>query len=177
METARLLSDVDSTIITLRGQRVIVDADLARLYGVPTKSLNQAVRRNQSRFPYDFAFRLHRDEKIELVTNCDRFTNLKHSTTLPMAFTEHGAIMAASVLNSEHAITTSVIVVRAFVKMREALAEGANIGLKLCELEKRLDNHDEDIEAIFEVIRRMIGEPNKNKRIGFSKSDDENAKR
>jgi hypothetical protein len=173
MEPLPLEDKVGSIILTLRGQRVIIDADLARLYGVSTKVLNQAVRRNRDRFPFDFAFILNEEEKKELVTNCDQFKNLRHSYNLPHAFTEHGAIMAASVLNSEQAIATSVIVVRAFVKMREALAQGATIGLKLGELEKRIDGHDEDIDAIFEAIRRLIGEPTRKKQIGFGRKEDE----
>ena len=166
------LDAIGSVIIVLRGRRVIIDADLAKLYGVSTKVLNQAVKRNHNRFPADFAFDLHRDEKIELVTNCDRFENLKHSTSLPLAFTEHGAIMAASVLNSEQAIVASVLVVRAFVRMRETLAAGALIGSKLCELEQRIDGHDEDIDAILETIRRLIDEPKPMHQIGFGREDE-----
>lgn len=91
--------EISQRILTIRGQRVMLDADLAELYGGTTKVLNQAVKRNSKRFPNDFAFRLTAEEKMELVTNCDRFERLKHSTVLPLAFTEHGAIMAASVLN------------------------------------------------------------------------------
>ena len=95
----------------------MIDTDLAELYGVTTKSLNQAVKRNPRRFQQDFAFRLTSGEKKELVTKCDRFERMKHSTVFPLAFTEHGAIMAASVLNSKRAVETSVYVVRAFVRM------------------------------------------------------------
>ncbi len=94
----------------------MLDADLAEVYGAPTKALNQAIKRNAERFPEDFAFRLTAEEKTELVTNCDRFARLKHSTVFPLAFTEHGAIMAASVLNSPRAIEASVYVIRALME-------------------------------------------------------------
>ena len=112
---------VADRILTIRGTGEW-STDLAELYGVPTRALNQAIKRNAERFPEDFAFRLTAEEKTELVTNCDRFDRLKHSTVFPLVFTEHGAIMAASVLNSPRAIEASVYVVRAFVKMREVLA-------------------------------------------------------
>jgi hypothetical protein len=161
---------IEPLILVLRGRRVIIDADLARLYGVRTKALNQAVKRNSSRFPADFAFRLSAEEKVELVTNCDHLEKIKYSKTLPTVFTEHGAIMAASVLNSEQAIATSVLVVRAFVRMRESLAAGAQVASKLGEIEQRIDGHDEDIDAILEAIRRLIDEPKPTHRIGFGRN-------
>ena len=100
----------------------MLDADLAELYGVPTKALNQAVRRNKDRFPTDFMFRLTRQEKTEVVTNCDHLQKLKFSPVLPYAFTEHGAVMLANILNAPNAIKVSVYVVRAFVKLRELIA-------------------------------------------------------
>jgi hypothetical protein len=101
-------------ILLLRGHRVMLDADLAELYGVPTKALNQAVRRNKDRFPPDFMFRLTKQEKTEVVTNCDHLQKLKFSPVLPYAFTEHGAVMLANILNAPRAIKVSVYVVRAF---------------------------------------------------------------
>ena len=109
---------IESSILVIRDQKVILDADLAELYGVSTKVFNQAVRRNQDRFPEDFMFRLTPEEKGEVVTNCDHLRKLKYSNVFPCAFTEHGAIMAGSVLNIAGAITISVSVVRAFVKLR-----------------------------------------------------------
>jgi len=106
---------IERAILTVRGQRVMIDADLASLYGVTTKALNQALKRNRKRFPADFVFQLTRTEKRELVTDCDRFARLKHSTALPNAFTEHGAVMAATILNSDAAVRASVFVVRAFI--------------------------------------------------------------
>ena len=113
---------IEPLILVLRGKRVILDADLARLYGVTTKRLNEQVHRNESRFPQDFVFRLTEEEKTEVVANCDHRRKLKYSRWLPNAFTEHGAIMAANVLSSTRAIEVSVLVVRAFVRMRDLMA-------------------------------------------------------
>jgi len=112
---------IENRILVIRGVRVMVDADLGELYGVPTKALNQAVKRNLNRFPSDFMFRLNATEKEEVVANCDHLAGLKYSKSLPFACTEHGAIMAASVLNSPRAVEMSVFIVRAFVKLREIL--------------------------------------------------------
>ena len=113
---------IQQRILLIRGEKVIIDADLADAYGVTTKVLNQAIRRNADRFPSDFMFRLTKQEKLEVVTNCDHLQKLKYSPVNPYAFTEHGAIMVASVLNSPKAIEVSVFVVRAFVKLREMIA-------------------------------------------------------
>ena len=109
---------IERSILFIRGQKVMLDADLADLYGVATKVLNQAVKRNMDRFPGDFLFQLTAEEKAEVVTDCDHLAKLKFSPVLPYAFTEHGAIMAASVLNSPQAVEVSVFVVRAFVRLR-----------------------------------------------------------
>lgn len=162
------LEIVSQYIITIRNQRVMIDADLARLYGVSTKALNQAIKRNIGRFPQDFMFRLTSDEKNELVTNCDQFKNIKHSISLPYAFTEHGAIMVASVLNVPKAIEISVYIVRAFVKMREMLSANRNFLQKLLTLENRVTDHDNSIKMIFDVLRKMLTPPQITKRkIGF----------
>ena len=116
----------------------MIDADLAKLYGVATKRLNEQIRRNRDRFPNDFMFRLTAREKSEVVANCDHLSQLKFSTVLPYAFTEHGAIMAASVLNTRRAIDASIFVVRAFVKLREMLATHKEFGSKACGLGKTL---------------------------------------
>ncbi len=159
---------VEKTILLVRGQRVILDADLAKLYDVTTKRLNQQVRRNIRRFPSDFIFRLSRDEKAEVVANCNHLSQLKFSRSLPHAFTEHGAIMAASVLNTPSAIEASIFVVRAFVKLREVLATHKELARKFAELEKRIKDHDEQIETIFEAIRQLMAPPEKpRRRIGF----------
>ena len=159
---------IESVILVLRDRRVIIDADLARLYGVSTKRLNEQVKRNRDRFPADFVFTLTADEKKELVAKCDQFKNLKHSKSLPCAFTEFGATMAANVLNSDEAVRTSVFVVRAFVKMRELLSAGAEIGRKLADLERRLDDHDDAIREIIAAIRALTRvEPRPTRQIGF----------
>ena len=122
---------IERAILLIRGHKVMLDADLGRLYGVPTKALNQAVRRNKDRFPSDFMFRLSKNEKEEVVTNCDHLHKLKFSPVLPYAFTEHGAIMLANVLNSRRAIEVSVVVVRAFVRLRGVLASHKELAQKL----------------------------------------------
>jgi len=150
---------------------VIVDADLAEAYGVPTKALNQAVRRNSDRFPSDFMFMLTAEEKAELVTNCDHLKNLKFSKALPSVFTEHGAIMAASVLNSPKAVEVSVFVVRAFVKLREAIAGHKEIAAKIAEIERKLGDHDDQIVVLVEAIKQLMApeRPPKARQIGFNK--------
>ncbi len=114
-----LVDQIEPLILDLRGHKVLLDNDLAVLYGVPTKVLNQAVKRNRNRFPPDFLFQLNALEKKEVVTNCDHLAKLKFSPQLPYAFTEHGTIMAATILNSLRAVEVRVFVVRAFVKLRQ----------------------------------------------------------
>ena len=123
------VQNIESRILTIRGQKVILDADLALIYGVPTKRLNEQVKRNAKRFPDDFVFQLTAAEKAELVANCDHLARLKFSPVLPLAFTENGAVMSANVLNSPQAVRMSVFVVRAFVKMRELLGGTGETGL------------------------------------------------
>lgn len=159
---------IERAILLIRGRKVMLDADLAELYGVSTKALNQAVKRNRDRFPSDFTFCLTKREKDEVVTICDHLQKLKFSPTLPYAFTEHGAIMIASVLNTKRAIEVSVYVVRAFVKLREVLATHKELAQKLSELEGRVTGHDEHIQSLFEAIRRLMASPaTKRRRIGF----------
>jgi hypothetical protein len=169
-ETAPASIDrIEALILVLRGQKVIVDADLARLFGVTTRELNQAVRRNASRFPPDFAFALREPEKAELITNCDRFKTLKHSAVLPLAFTEFGATMAANILNSDEAVRTSVFIVRAFVKMRAMLSASAEIRRRLTDLERQSGAHDESIRGIVSALRELTRVPAKPpRRIGFN---------
>ena len=160
-------------ILVIRGQKVMIDADLAALYDVPTKRLNEQVKRNRGRFPADFVFPLSRAERGEVVANCDHLQRLKFSPTMPFAFTEHGALMAASVLNTPHAVEVSLYVVRAFVELREALAGHKELGKRLEELESRLERklatHDQAIAGILEAIRQLMApdEPAKRPRIGF----------
>ncbi len=143
----------------------MVDTDLAEIYGVPTKRLNEQVKRNAERFPEDFAFRLTTGEKMELVAKCDRFSRLKHSTAFPLVFTEHGAIMAANVMNSRRAIEASVYVVRAFVKMREVLATHKELVQRLDEMEGK---YDRQFKVVFEAIRALMEPPKiPRRRIGY----------
>ncbi|MCK9463527.1 MAG: ORF6N domain-containing protein [Proteobacteria bacterium] len=164
----------NNVILSVRGRKVIIDADLARLYGMTTAALNQAVRRNAGRFPEDFAFRLTAAERSEVITNCDHLEKIKYSRMLPLVFTEHGAVMAASVLNSEDAVRTSVLVVRAFVAMRRAASNGFEIGAKLNELEHRVDEHDAELEAIVREIKNLILDSKPAaKRIGFRRGGED----
>jgi len=156
---------IERAILLIRGQRVMLDADLAELYGVLTKALNQAVKRNPERFPPDFVFRLTRREKQEVVTNCDHLRRLKFSPALPSAFTEHGALMLANVLNSRRAVEVSVFVVRAFLKLREMLASNRDLARRLDEMERK---YDAQFRAVFDAIRELMKAPEKPRRgIGF----------
>src|SRR6266478_2348079 len=154
---------VQSSIVSLRGQKVLVDADLAAIYGVPTKRLNEQVKRNARRFPEDFAFQLTLEEKAEVVANCDHLRRLKFSPVLPFAFTENGAIMAANVLNSPQAVRMSVFVVRAFVKIRELVGSSRELAKKLKELETkltgRLDAHEAAIVDVLQRVMRLLDPP------------------
>ena len=163
------VGQIDRSILLIRGEKVILDADLAELYGVETKVLNQAVKRNIDRFPGDFMFRLNRGEKAEVVTICDHLERLRYSPVFPRAFTEHGAIMAATVLNSPRAVQVSVYVVRAFVRLRRLLAGHKELGAKLDKLEARVGKHDRQIVALLDVIRQLVDPPPEppKKRIGF----------
>lgn len=151
---------LESRILTIRGRKVILDADLANIYGVTTKRLNEQVKRNARRFPADFLFRLTRDEAEALVRSRSQNATLKRGQNikfLPYAFTENGAVMAANVLNSEQAVRMSVFVVRAFVRMRELLSESKELATELKKLEAkltaRLDVHE---TAIVDVLRRIM---------------------
>ncbi len=164
------IGQIEQRILLIRGQRVMLDADLAMLYGVPTRVLNQAVRRNLKRFPQDFMFKLTQPEKNQVITICDHLKNLKYAKALPNAFTEHGAIMAASVLNTQRAVQISVFVVRAFVKLREMLLTHKELAHKLAVLERKLQNHDESIRSLVVAIRQLMAPPEPEppkKRIGF----------
>ena len=156
-------------ILLIRGQKVIIDADLAALYGVSTKALNQAIKRNKDRFPKDFVFLLTKKEKIEVVTNCDHLARLKYAKTLPWAFTEHGAIMAAMVLNSSQAVSMSVYVVRAFIRMREHIAANTAILKRLAEIDQTLLKHDVALRDIYHKLIPLLQPPPDlpKRRIGF----------
>lgn len=165
---------VDSKILALRGHRVILDADLAELYGVQVRHLNQQVKRNAKRFPPAFRFQLSPQE-FKILRSQNVISSEGHGGTryMPYAFTEHGAIMAATVLNSERAIEMSVFVVLAFVRMRRAIADNRQILAKLAEVERRLETHDADIQDLMEAIRELITPPDPpRRRIGFEASSD-----
>ena len=151
----------------IRGQRVILDQDLAELYGVETRRLNEQIKRNLERFPADFMFQLTAKEWTHLKSQIATSSWGGRRTT-PYAFTEHGAVMAASVLNSPEAVEASVFVVRAFVAMRDALASTQALARKLLELERKVGGHDETIVALVGAIRSLMETPSPKKRkIGF----------
>ncbi len=168
-QTAHIVRRAESRIIVLRGQRVILDADLAELYGVPAKRLNEQIKRNADRFPPDFLFRLSRWEyqnlRSQIATSSSSHGGRRY---LPLAFAEHGVIMAATVLNSKRAIQVSLFVVRAFVRIREVLNANRQIVVKLAEIDRRLEGHDSDIHDLVETIRKLMSPPPaNNRRIGF----------
>jgi hypothetical protein len=160
---------IQQRILLIRGEKVIVDADLAEFYGVPTKALNQAVRRNMDRFPADFMFQLNKNEKMEVVTNCDHLKKLKYSPVNPLVFTEHRALMAASILNSARAVAVSLFIVRAFVALRRTISEHKELARKITQLERKLADHDDQIIAIIQAIKKLSGPQPvpKKRRIGF----------
>lgn len=150
---------MDSKIHLIRGQRVMLDSDLAAIYGVLLKRLNEQVRRNKARFASDFCFQLTADEFSNLKSQFATSSLHGGKRKLPWAFTEHGAIMAAAVLNSARAIEMSVFVVRAFVQMREVLMGNRQLMAKLQELEKRVGGHDEVIAQLVVAIRKLLEAP------------------
>jgi len=160
---------IENRILLIRGEKVIIDADLAEFYGVPTKRLNEQVKRNKDRFPEDFMFQLSSDEKAEVVANCDHLEKLKYSRSLPFAFTEHGSIMAASVLNTQRAIEVSVFIVRAFVKLRQLVAGQKELQRKISQIERKLTDHDGQIVELVNLIKQLLNPepPPKKRRIGF----------
>ena len=172
MNHALTTTEIKNLIYHIRGKAVMLDSDLAALYGVTTKRLNEQVRRNLSRFPADFMLQLTAQEADSLRS---QFATLKpgrgqHRKYLPYAFTEHGAVMLASVLNSPQAIETSVFVVRAFVQLRELATAHRKLGDKLAELERRVGKHDESIRSLVMAIRQLMSPPEpKRRRIGFHK--------
>ena len=163
--------EITRAILVLRGHRVLLDSELATLYGVTTKRFNEQVRRNRKRLPADFMFQLTAEESSSLRS---QFATLKlgrgqHRKYLPYVFTEHGAIMAATILDSPRAVEMSVYVVRAFVQLREMLASKTALVRKLNELDGKLKNHDEAITAILSAIRELMNPPPPKRRgIGFT---------
>ena len=159
---------IETQIFLIRDKKVMIDRDLARLYDVATKALNQAVKRNLDRFPEDFMFQLSDGETLELVTNCDRFKTLKHATTNPYGFTEQGVAMLSSVLKSHRAILVNVEIMRTFTKLREMALSHKELGERLIELEKKFDKHNHQIQLVFEMMRNLLDTSNKPvHKIGF----------
>jgi hypothetical protein len=162
---------IEKSILVVRGQRVILAADLAKIYGVETRVLNQAVKRNRERFPEDFTFRLTRDEASEIVASRSQTVILKRGENikyLPYVFTEYRAFMAANVLNSPHAVRMSVYVVRAFIRLRQTVELRKDLMAKLEELQRAVTAHDTDIKRLFAAIRQLKAPPEAKKRkIGF----------
>jgi ORF6N domain. len=156
-------------IVDTRGLKIVLDEDLARLYGVTTARLNQAVQRNAARFPADFAFQLSAAER-QILRSQSVISSGGHGgrRTHPWAFTEHGAIMAATVLRSARAIEMSIFVVRAFVQLRDVAAAHRELAMKLSALERRVTGHDEELKAIIAALRQLIVPPlRQRRRIGF----------
>ena len=179
--------DLNGMILTVRGTRVILDADLAALYGVPTKIFNQAVKRNLERFPESFMFQLQRQELTNLRSQSvtskpiepmrSQFVTASQKRNLrflPYAFTEHGALMAANVLNSPQAVKMSVALIEAFVRLRQELATTQTLARRLAEIERTVIHHDSALKELFQVIRPLLTPPPESprKKIGFRPDPD-----
>ncbi len=161
---------IEEKIFLMRGHKIMLDRDLAKLYGVETKYLNRQVRRNIRRFPQEFMFRLSVGEKNELVTNWHQFKTMKHSSALPYAFTEYGALMLANVLKSSRAIKMSIAIIRTFIKLREIAITHKDLQQKIEAMEKK---YDRQFKVVFDAIRKLLTPPEKPKRsIGFYRRDD-----
>ena len=176
MGTSLLVERVAERIYTFRGHRVMLDSDLAGLYGVATKVLNQALRRNMKRFPDDFMFQLSAEEigrlRSQIVTL--KKGRGQHRKYLPFVFTEHGVLMLSNVLNSPKAIDMGIAIVRAFIQLREMLATHKELSRKFKELEEHVGHHGKQIQEIFEAIRQIMAESEKPKRqIGFRAKEGE----
>lgn len=160
-----------SKILLIRGQKVMISNDLAELYGVTTKRLNEQVKRNIRRFPEHFMFQLTEEEKEQVVANCDHLENLKYSPFLPYVFTEHGTVMLANILNSDRAIAASIRIVEIFIQLRENILMHKDLLLKMEEMEKRVGGQDVKIEQVFQYLKKFIKDQQKpRKEIGFKPS-------
>lgn len=159
---------IANKIIELRGKKVMIDSDLARLYGVSTKRLNEQVKRNKKRFPEDFMFRISKEEKEEIISCFDHLNALKFASALPFVFTEHGAVMLASILNSDKAIETNIQIVRVFTNLRMMLADNTELRFEIEKIKKKLENHNKNIELVFQYLDELIEKKAKpRKPIGF----------
>lgn len=171
---------VKNKILLIRGKKVMIDRDLAELYGVTTFRLNEQVKRNKKRFPEDFMFQVTKEEKQQLIERYENLKTLKFSPSLPHVFTEHGAVMLASVLNSDRAIAVNIQIVRIFAQIRELLLTHKDILIKLEQMEKKmikqggkLQKHDQDIRLIFEYLKQLLNPPDEPRpRVGFRRADE-----
>jgi len=148
-------------IIVIRDYKVMIDKDLAELYGITTKRLNEQVKRNISRFPKDFMFQVTTSEKEKIIVQFDHLASLKFSPTLPYVFTEHGAVMLASIINSKKAIEVNIQVVRVFIQMRQSLADNTELRLLVEELRKKTDNNTKNIEVVFQYFDELLDKKDK----------------
>lgn len=183
-----LLPRIEHQILVIRGQKVVIDADLAALYGVPTKRLNEQVKRNKERFPIDFMFQLNEVEKAEVVANCDHLAKLKFSKSLPYAFTEYGAVAIANVLASPQAVEMGIYVVRAFVRLRDATGLHKDLAERLLQLEDKVEALDAQqhnfsqttrtqLRQVFEALKELTKPVEPAKRpIGFVPLEDKSTK-
>lgn len=169
MPTALIPTDViENKIFFIRGKKVMIDRDLAALYGVTTGNLNKAVKRNIERFPEDFMFTLTREEYTALRFHFGSLKRGVHSKYFPLVFTEQGIAMLSGVLKSKRAVRVNIAIMRAFVRLREVLSTHKELAFQFKELERKVGKHDEDIQAIFRAIQRLMAEPEKPKgRFGF----------
>ena len=164
---------IEQRIFLIRNQKVMVDREIAELYGVEAKHLNRQVKRNIQRFPEEFMLQLTIEERNQLVTICHRFKTMKHSSSLPYVFTEHGVAMLASVLKSDRAVKISINIIKAFVKLREMLSTHKELAHKLAQLERKIEKHDDEIKLVFDAIRQLMTPPEpKSKRIGFLRGEE-----
>ncbi|MFA7657909.1 MAG: ORF6N domain-containing protein [Candidatus Gastranaerophilaceae bacterium] len=147
---------IENKIFVIRGEKVMLDRDLAQLYEIETKRLNEAVKRNIERFPAGFMFKLTKDEFKELVANCDRLSPLKHSSTEPFVFTEHGALMLSSVLNSKKAINVSIQIIEVFNKLRKFALSQNQLAERISSLEQAFMNYSKDNNEDIEDLQRAV---------------------
>jgi hypothetical protein len=167
--------EIENKIYLIRGQKVMFDKDLAELYHVETRALNQAVLRNTKRFPDDFMFQLSRKEWENLKSQIV-ISSWGGRRQLPYVFTEHGVLMLSSVLNSKRAVSVNIQIMRIFIKIREMIISSKDILLKLEQLEKGVKNHDGEIKLIFKYLQQLINPPSPpRKRIGYKRSSEQQA--
>ncbi|HVZ37571.1 MAG TPA: ORF6N domain-containing protein [Polyangiaceae bacterium] len=173
---------IGSRILLVRGQKVLVDADLAELYGVSTKRLNEAVKRNSERFPEDFMFRLSASERDQVVAHCEHLARLKYSKQTPLVFTEQGVAMLSSVLRSPRAVAVNIEIMRAFVRLRHLIASSDDLARRIEELDAKYDakskEHAAHIQQIYDLLDQLMNPPEapKKKPIGFRPHDEDDGK-